>query len=149
MSSSVSNPYTFNISKNASFSTLINKGIVDTFTTTYSYTESTEYNYNKVKLACVNLPELASGHILDSIMTYKYQIPGGAAASFTSVAFVLAYSNEFPYSKIILNGGPFNMVELPKSDASTEDYVIYQCNTAYIDKTYNNVTAELSITYMD
>lgn len=149
MSSSVSNPYTFNISKNTSFSTLINKGIVDTFTTTCSYSETNEYNYNKIKLECVNLPELASGHILSSIMTYRYQMPGGLARSFTNVVFMIAYSNEFPYSKIILNGGPFNMVELSKSGASTEDYVIYECNTAYIDKTYNNVTIELSITYMD
>lgn len=149
MSSSVSNPYTFNIQRDTAFSTRINKGIVDTFTTICQYNESNEYKYNKIKLECVNLPELASGHILDSIRTYKYQIPGGAVSSFTSVVFIITYIDEFPYSKIILNGGPFNTVELPKSDSSTEDYVIYECNTAYIDKTYDNATIELSITYVD
>lgn len=150
MSSSVSNPYTFNIQSNTSFSTRINKGIVDTFTITFTYSETKEYNYKGLMLACTDIPELASGHALISIMTYIYQLlPSGTASGFTSISFVISQVNEFPYSKVILNGGPFNMIELPKSDASTEDFVIFECNTAYVDKTWDNVTSELSIIYMD
>ena len=150
MSTSVSNPYTFNIQSNTSFSTRINKGIVDTFTITFRYSETKEYNYKKLMLSCHDIPELASGHILAAITTYIYQqLPSGTAAGSTSISFIISQVNEFPYSKVILNGGPFNMIELPKSDASTEDFVIFECNTAYVDKTWDNVTSELSIIYMD
>lgn len=148
--STVSNPYTFNIQSKTAFSTLINKGIVDTFTTAFKCSETKESNYKKLMLVSYDFPELASGHILGVISTYIYQeLPSGTARGFTSVSFVVSRVNEFPYSKIILNGGPFSMIELPKSDASTADYVIFECNTAYVDKTWDNVTSKLSIIYMD
>lgn len=154
MSSSVSNPYTFNIQSNTTFSTRINKGIVDTFTTTCEYSEKTEnvQNYKILRLDCTDFKgiDTQSDHTLYYITTYITRtISGDSTYGRTTVSFLISRDNEFPYSKIILNGGPFNTVELTKSSDSSEVFEVYECNTAYVDKTYDNVPIELSIIYMD
>lgn len=154
MSSSVSNPYTFNIQRDTAFSTRINKGIVDTFTTTCEYSEKTEnvQNYKILRLDCTDFKgiDTQSDHMLYYITTsITRTISGDSTYGRTTVSFLISRDNEFPYSKIILNGGPFNTVELTKSRDSSEVFEVYECNTAYVDKTYDNVLIELSITYMD
>lgn len=154
MSSSVSNPYTFNIQRDTAFSTRINKGIVDTFTTTCEYSEKTEnvQNYKILRLDCTDFKgiDTQSDHTLYYITTYVTRtISGDSTYGRTTVSFLISRDNEFPYSKIILNGGPFNTVELTKSSDSSEVFEVYECNTAYVDKTYDNATIELSITYVD
>lgn len=142
MSSSVSNPYTFNISKNTIFSTSVTAGVTFQITMKYESDGADEEWSNS--LYASNLPLTIGKYTLIRVYTGTSATWGEGVSSVTHVVF----HGLIPKTRIIINGGPFNNLTL------TRDYYInnttrYACDESYESDKWNNAQFKLVIIFMD
>lgn len=142
MSSSVSNPYTFNISKNTIFSTSVTAGVTFPITMIYeSYAEDEEWSNS---LYARNLPQTIRNYTLVRVLTETVSNWGEATSSGTYVTF----RGLIPKTRIIINGGPFNNLTLTRTYYE-KDTTLYECDESYESDKWNNARFNLVIVFMD
>ena len=142
MSTSVSNPYTFSIDKNTTFSTSVTAGI--TFQITMKYVDTGNEEDWVTSLNAGNLPLTIGKYTLTRVWTGSETTWGEGTSSSTYVTF----SGLIPKPRIIINGGPFNNLTLIRghyANGITE----YVSNESHASNKWNNVQFELVIIFMD
>ena len=142
MSISVSNPYTFNISKNTIFSTSVTAGV--TFPITMIYESDVVDEEWSNSLYARNLPLTIGNYTLVRVLTETVSNWGEATSSSTHVTF----RGLIPKTRIIINGGPFNNLTLTRYYYG-KDTTAYECDESYESDKWNNVQFKLVIIFMD
>ena len=142
MSTSVSNPYTFNIQSSTTFSTSVTAGV--TFQINMKYVDAGSENSWVTSLTAVNLPLTIGEYTLARVWTGSETEWGEHTDSSTTVEF----SSRIPKTHIIINGGPFYNVALTRSYYS-DNLTAYESSENYESSNWDNVPFELSIKFMD